>query len=121
MFTNKNCFCFQMDVLQETVRYIEELERRLLERVRVTGLPARLQKLHPVAGDDIRPRPIGGAGSLENPGGPSGGGLEIQDLRSLLHHSLQPALEQKLKKQKIEDDATIRRLIAEGGLSSPQQ
>ena len=109
MFTNKNCFCFQMDVLQETVRYIEELERRLLERVRVTGLPARLQKLHPVAGDDIRPRPIGGAGSLENPGGPSGGGLEIQDLRSLL------------KKQKNEDDATIRRLIAEGGLSSPQQ
>jgi hypothetical protein len=115
-----------MDVLQETVRYIEELERRLLDRVRLTGLPHHLHKLDQAAAAGHRPATVS-AGSLENPVGPTrtgpvggsgGGGLEIQDLRNLLHHSLQPALEQKLKKQKNEDDAVIRRLIAESGVGS---
>lgn len=114
----------EMEVLQETVRYIEELERRLLARVRLTGqLPARLQKLDPST--TATATTIQLPGSLENPGhscssslGGGGGSLEIQELRQLLHHSLQPALEQKLKKQKSEDEAVIRRLVAETCSSS---
>ncbi len=117
-----------MDVLEETVKYIESLERRLLERVRLSGLPARLHKLQPTtpgddAGDGRLHLPT--IGSSENPVGPvrtgGGGGLEIQDLRNLLHHSLQPALEQKLKKQRMEDDAMIRQLLEERLLTSSKQ
>jgi len=111
--------CFQMDVLQETVKYIEDLERRLLERVRVSGLPARLQKLD-AAADGVRHQPPSensdGLPSLRSGGG--GGGLEIQDLRHLLHTSLQPGLQHKLKKQQLEDEARLHHLMEERGLST---
>jgi hypothetical protein len=110
---------FQMDVLQETVKYIEDLERRLLERVRVSGLPARLQKLD-AAADGVRhhlpSENSDGSPSLRSSGG--GGGLEIQDLRHLLHTSLQPGLQHKLKKQQLEDEARLHHLMEERGLST---
>lgn len=95
---------FQIDVLQETVRYIEDLERRLLAQVQSAGLPRQLVKFeHKDDGHD-RNEPL-----------PRRSPVQIEDLRNLLHSSLQPVLEEKLKKQRLEDENNIAQLLSDAG------
>lgn len=95
---------FQIDVLQETVRYIEDLERRLLAQVQSAGLPRQLVKFeHKDDGHD-RTEPL-----------PRRSPVQIEDLRNLLHSSLQPVLEEKLKKQRLEDENNIAQLLSDAG------
>lgn len=105
----RNCFItvvyFQVDVLQETVRYIEDLERRLLAQVHCAGLPRQLLNCE----------------TKSNPERPeSKPEVQIHDLRNMLHTSLQPVLEAKLKKQRLEDEAKIAQLLRDAGSSRPQ-
>lgn len=92
----------EVDILQETVKYIEELEQRLLSQVQSVGLPPKLAK--------IEHKTV-----LENP---STIPLKIQDLRNLVHSSLQPRLQEKLTKQRQEDHANIQKLLNEASTSS---
>jgi hypothetical protein len=92
----------EVDILQETVKYIEELEKRLLSQVQSAGLPPKLAKLEHKR-------------SSENPPTIP---LKIQDLRNLVHTSLQPALHEKLVKQRQEDQATLQKLLSEASTSS---
>ena len=134
-------------MLQETVRYIESLERRLLAQVHCAGLPPQLAKLQQksedssgppaaaalVAGttaaadeptrhrddEDIsrlrRPRCEARASSET----PPQSGVELLELRSLLHTRLQPILMQKLEKQRSEDQTNIDQLLREAGGTQP--
>ena len=94
----------QIDVLQETVRYIEDLERRLLAQVQSVGLPRQLIKFEHK--DDGADRTDSRA---------SRSPVQIQDLRNMLHSSLQPVLEEKLKKQRLEDENNIAQLLSDAG------
>jgi len=94
----------EVDVLQETVKYIEDLERRLLEQVQCAGLPRQLRKFE--SKDDAT------AQNSENPASQTPP-VQIHDLRSMLHSSLQPILHEKLKKQRLEDQDRIAKLLRE--------
>ena len=126
-FTKFNIFnillILQVDVLQETVRYIEDLERRLLAQVRTAGLPRQLLPYAKQEQQDL-PNTSAGVQSDSAPQQQQPGvqldrghtkqpGVGLDQLRSLLHTSLQPALLAKLKKQRREDEDNIARLIRE--------
>jgi len=101
----------EVDVLQETVRYIEDLERRLLAQVQCAGLPHQLksfQNKHDAA--------VSNPETGENPGEAP---VEIHDLRSLLHARLQPALRHKLDKQREHDNTNIQQLLRDSGAAGP--
>ena len=93
-----------MDVLQETVRYIVDLERRLLAQVQCAGLPPQLQKF-----DDPASAPSSSTPAAS---------VQMQDLRSLLHTSLGPVLEARLTKQRAEDETNIARLLEEANAAT---
>ena len=44
----------EVEVLEETTRYIQTLEQRLMDRLRQQGLPARLAKLRQEEGEPMR-------------------------------------------------------------------
>ena len=125
-----------MDILQETVKYIEELEQRLLSQVQAVGLPAKLAKHHNsvAAVSSLTSTPtttsvtsnVTTAGVGGSDGRAAGtkvglGGLKIHELRNLVHSSLQPALHDKLAKAKHEDEVNIQRLLqqAEATCTTP--
>ena len=96
-------------MLQETVRYIEDLERRLLAQVHCAGLPPQLQKFDK-KDDPAAPSTAAAPAAT--------GSVQMQELRSLLHTSLGPVLEARLAKQRAEDQTNIARLLEEASATS---
>ena len=74
---NKIFPLFQEEILEETVKYIEDLHCQLLERIHCQGLPSRLRK---VASEDDHQ-------NTDNMG--------LSQMRTLLERSLQPQLEER--------------------------
>jgi len=103
----------EVDILEETVRYIEQLEHKLLSQVQSIGLPSKLAK------QDVKDLPEKSTKSETSENGAAAGesGLRIEDLRNLVHKSLQPELHQKLMKQRRQDQLNIQTLLSEASSS----
>eukprot|EP00092_Neocalanus_flemingeri_P015626 GFUD01016914.1.p1 GENE.GFUD01016914.1~~GFUD01016914.1.p1 ORF type:complete len:158 (+),score=61.28 GFUD01016914.1:546-1019(+) len=87
----------EVDILEETARYILNLEQKLLEKVREHGLPEKLDKLkdNSAVSDD-----------------PSdNSAIDMDSLKSLLHRYAKPELRRRLDEQKIEDQKQIDRIV----------
>ena len=84
---------FQEEILEETVKYIEDLHCQLLERIHCQGLPSRLRK---VASEDDHQ-------NTNNMG--------LSQMRTLLERSLQPQLEERGRRREEEERRKLKQLI----------
>ena len=84
---------FQEEILEETVKYIEDLHCQLLERIHCQGLPSRLRK---VASEDDHQ-------NTDNMG--------LSQMRTLLERSLQPQLEERGRRREEEERRKLKQLI----------
>ena len=96
-----NYLMFQVDILEETTRYILSLEQKLLEKVREHGLPEKLVKMkdnHVVSdglsdNDDVKDN------------------IDMNMMKCILHKFAQPEIKRKLENQKIEDEKQILEIL----------
>ena len=92
----------EVEVLEETTRYIQSLEQRLMDRLRQQGLPARLAKLRQdhEEGDELR----------------EGEGDEGDDegLLGLVHRTLGNEVAERVGVQQEENKREEDRLVREG-------
>ena len=87
-----------MEVLEETTRYIQTLEQRLMDRLRQQGLPARLAKLRQEEGE---PMVVGDEDDDEG-------------LLGLVHRTLGNEVAERVGLQQEEDKREEERLVREG-------
>eukprot|EP00090_Calanus_glacialis_P020987 TRINITY_DN3239_c0_g1_i2.p1 TRINITY_DN3239_c0_g1~~TRINITY_DN3239_c0_g1_i2.p1 ORF type:complete len:176 (+),score=51.34 TRINITY_DN3239_c0_g1_i2:44-529(+) len=93
----------EVDILEETTRYILSLEQKLLEKVREHGLPEKLKmKDNPAVCDDLSDNED------------VKGNIDINMMKSILHKFAQPEIERKLEDQKIEDEKQILEILETG-------
>ena len=76
---------FKVDILEETTRYILNLEEKLLEKVREQGLPEKLVKIKDnlVASDDLSDK------------NDKDDNIDMKTLQSILHKVAQPEIGRK--------------------------
>lgn len=86
------------DILEETVKYIEDLHNRLLERIHSQGLPSRLREVA---------REGESSGSAD---------LKMEEMRTLLERSLQPELMRRQRQRSEEDKVKVKQLIQASAL-----
>ena len=91
----------EVEVLEETTRYIQTLEQRLMDRLRQQGLPARLAKLRQ---DE--------EGELLREDGDEGG--DDEGLLRLVHRTLGNEVAERVGVQQEEDKREEERLVREG-------
>ena len=89
----------EVEVLEETTRYIQTLEQRLMDRLRQQGLPARLAKLRQEEGE--------GVGGVEGHG-------DDEELLGLVHRTLGNEVAERVGLQQEEDKREEERLVREG-------
>ena len=106
--THNHCPSFvnslQVDILEETTRYILSLEQKLLEKVREYGLPEKLVKMkdkHIVSDDQSD-----NEDAKDN--------IDMNMMKCILHKFAQPEIERRLEDQKIEDDKQISEILETG-------
>ena len=90
-----------IDILEETTRYILSLEQKLLEKVREHGLPEKLVKMkdiHIVSDDQ--------SDNEDN--------IDMTMMKCILHKLAQPDIERRLEDQKIEDEKKILEILETG-------
>ena len=87
----------QVDILEETTRYILSLEQKLLEKVREHGLPEKLVKMKDnlAVSDDLSDSD----NTTDN--------IDMKTLQSILHKYAQPEVERRLKEQNIEEEKRL--------------
>ena len=88
----------EVEVLEETTRYIQTLEQRLMDRLRQQGLPARLAKLRQEEGE---PMVVGDEDDDEG-------------LLGLVHRTLGNEVAERVGLQQEEDKREEERLVREG-------
>ena len=90
-------WCFQVDILEETTRYILSLEQKLLEKVREHGLPEKLVKMKDnlAVSDDLSDSD----NTTDN--------IDMNTLQSILHKYAQPEVERRLEEQKMEEEKRL--------------
>ena len=91
----------EVEVLEETTRYIQTLEQRLMDRLRQQGLPARLAKLRQDEEEGGEPRADGDEG-------------EDEGLLGLVHRTLGNEVAERVGLQQEEDKREEERLVREG-------
>merc|ERR1719350_917005 len=81
----------EVDILEETTRYILSLEEKLLEKVREHGLPEHLVKIRDnlAASDDL-------SDNTED-------NIDMKTLQAILHKFAQPELEKKEGERRKEE------------------
>ena len=89
----------EVEVLEETTRYIQTLEQRLMDRLRQQGLPARLAKLRQEEGERVD----GVEGHGDN-----------EELLGLVHRTLGNEVAERVGLQQEEDKREEERLVREG-------
>ena len=89
----------EVEVLEETTRYIQALEQRLMDRLRQQGLPARLAKLRQEEGE--------GVSGVEGHG-------DDEELLGLVHRTLGNEVAERVGLQQEEDKREEERLVREG-------
>ena len=90
----------EVEVLEETTRYIQTLEQRLMDRLRQQGLPARLAKLRQDEEGELRED------------GDEGG--DDEGLLGLVHRTLGNEVAERVGVQQEEDKREEERLVREG-------
>ena len=90
----------EVEVLEETTRYIQTLEQRLMDRLRQQGLPARLAKLRQDEEGELRED------------GDEGG--DDEGLLGLVHRTLGHEVAERVGVQQEEDKREEERLVREG-------
>ena len=90
----------EVEVLEETTRYIQTLEQRLMDRLRQQGLPARLAKLRQDEEGELRED------------GDEGG--DDEGLLGLVHRTLGSEVAERVGVQQEEDKREEERLVREG-------
>ena len=88
----------EVEVLEETTRYIQTLEQRLMDRLRQQGLPARLAKLRQEEEGESR---------VDE-------GDEDEGLLGLVHRTLGNEVAERVGLQQEEDKREEERLVREG-------
>ena len=91
----------EVEVLEETTRYIQSLEQRLMDRLRQQGLPARLAKLRQEEGEE------GEVGEDRDEGDDEG-------LLGLVHRTLGNEVAERVGLQQEGDKREEERLVREG-------
>ena len=96
-----NSLMFQVDILEETTRYIRSLEQKLLEKVREHGLPEKLVKMKDkhIVSDDR-------SDNKDN--------IDMTMMKCILHKFAQPEMERRLEDQKIDDEKQISEILETG-------
>merc|ERR1719318_156976 len=96
----------EVDILEETTRYILSLEQKLLEKVREHGLPGKLVKMkdNPAVSDDLSDHDD----HKDN--------IDMNMMKCILHKFAQPEIERRLEDQKIEDQKQISEILETGRL-----
>ena len=99
-----NSLMFQVDILEETTRYILSLEQKLLEKVRKHGLPEKFVKMNDnhVVSDDLSDN----EDAKDN--------IDMHMMKCILHKFAQPEIERRLEDQKIEDEKQILEILETG-------
>merc|ERR1712106_299862 len=87
----------EVDILEETTRYILSLEQKLLEKVREHGLPEKLARLKDnlKVSDDLSDSD----NTTDN--------IDMNTLQSILHKYAQPEVERRLEEQKMEEEKRL--------------
>merc|ERR1719318_581582 len=104
----------ELDILEETTRYILSLEQKLLEKVREHGLPEKLVKMkdYPAVSDDLS----------DNDDGKDT--IDMNMMKCILHKFAQPEIERRLEDQKIErrlQDQKIERRFEDQKIEDQKQ
>lgn len=79
-------------ILEETMKYINDLHLQLLERIQTTGLPHQLRG---VAGDS----------------GETDGNIGMEEMKQLLGKSIQPKLEESWRQRRAEEKVKLKHLV----------
>merc|ERR1719318_675635 len=96
----------EVDILEETTRYILSLEQKLLEKVHEHGLPEKLVKMkdNPAVSDDLSDND----NRKDN--------IDMDMMKCILHKFAQPEIERRLQDQEIEDQKQISEILETGRL-----
>merc|ERR1719318_1737984 len=91
----------EVDILEETTRYILSLEQKLLEKVREHGLPEKLVKMkdNPTGSDDLS----------DNDDGKDT--IDMNMMKCILHKFAQPEIERRLEDQKLERSLEDQKIV----------
>ena len=94
----------QVDILEETARYISSLEQKLIEQVREHGLPDKLDK--------FRDNSAVSDASSDNSATDN---LDMNTLKTILHKYAEPKIVSRLEEQQMEEQKQICNILQTGG------
>merc|ERR1712106_408770 len=88
----------EVDILEETTRYILSLEQKLLQKVREHGLPEKLvgMKDNLKVNDDLSDSDS----TTDN--------IDMNTLQSILHKYAQPEVDRRMEEQKMEEEKSLQ-------------
>jgi len=111
----------QAEILEETIRYIDDLHQQLLRRIHTSGVPATLRDSAQETPVTLSSRPDGVNGSSSS----SSPGLLIErptnewttnDVKNLVETALAPRLEAKLRQKRREDRERLDHILQASSL-----
>jgi len=91
-------------ILEETIKYIDDLHKQLLERIHCHGLPSQMQN----ASEDHE--------STANPSN-----MNLEEMKELLQKSIQPQLEARQKIRRQQESVRLKKFMEESHIERPER